>query len=59
MRHSDETQQEGYFKNAKTNQIYFYENAIGWLIFADVNICFNTCREKIRAEMTRAMEEIR
>ena len=46
MRHSDETQQEGYFKNAITNQIY-------------VNICFNTCREKIRAEMTRAMEEIR
>ena len=22
MRHSDETQQEGYFKNAKANQMY-------------------------------------
>ena len=26
---------------------------------ADVNICFNTCRGKIRTEMSRAMEEIR
>ena len=29
MRHSDETQQEGYFKNAITNQIYFIRMPLG------------------------------
>ena len=29
MRHSDETQQEGYFKNAITNQIHFIKMPLG------------------------------